>query len=97
MNNGMNLEDLDDGGPHMPLNRRFLVLYRDEKIMAPADPPFGFSCVADDGDHAEEQCLNAYPGVDVVWVHRCHSLLPTVPVSEVEEALADYWDVQENP
>lgn len=49
--------------------KTFIVLYRDNKIMAPADAPFGFACQADDMDHAEEQCLNAYPGVDVVWIY----------------------------
>jgi hypothetical protein len=24
--------------------------------------------MADDTDHAEEQCLNAYPDADIVWV-----------------------------
>lgn len=28
----------------------------------------GFICFADDADHAEEQCLNAYPGSTVLWV-----------------------------
>lgn len=48
--------------------KNYIVLYRDEKIMCDGDDPFGFQCYADDADHAEEQCLNAYPGVDVVWV-----------------------------
>lgn len=46
----------------------FMVLYRIESIMAPADPPFLFKCWADNGGHAEEQCINTYPGCDVVWV-----------------------------
>ena len=46
----------------------FTVLYRIESIQAPADNPFGFICHADSADHAEEQCLNAYPDCDVVWV-----------------------------
>ena len=48
--------------------KNYVVLYRDEKVMCPADAPFGFQCYAETGDHAEEQCQNAYPGVDVVWV-----------------------------
>lgn len=46
----------------------YTVLYRIESIMTPHDVPFGFICQADDTDHAEEQCLNAYPDCDVVWV-----------------------------
>lgn len=48
----------------------YIVLYRQEAIMAPSDPPFGFACWADDADHAEEQCMNCYPDSDVVWVYR---------------------------
>lgn len=46
----------------------YVVLYRIESIMSPMDDPFGFQCYADDFDHAEEQCLNAYPDANVVWV-----------------------------
>ena len=28
-----------------------------------------FRCDADDGDHAEEQCVNAYPGCGIVGVY----------------------------
>lgn len=62
--------------------KNFIVLYRDEKIMCPADAPFQFACQADDADHAEEQCLNAYPEVDVVWVHQGEF---------IKDALDDYW------
>lgn len=31
-----------------------------------------FECSADDGDHAEEQCLNAYPTCAVLWVNQGH-------------------------
>lgn len=31
-----------------------------------------FECQADNGDHAEEQCLNAYPDCKVLWVNRGH-------------------------
>lgn len=48
--------------------KNYVVLYRDEAVMAPADPPFGFQCYADDADHAEEQCMNDCPDCDVVWV-----------------------------
>lgn len=63
----------------------YVVLYRDEAIMSPADPPFGFTCQADDADHAEEQCLNAYPDVDVVWV--VHGL-------NYGRALEDYYELE---
>lgn len=46
----------------------YIVLYRIESVMLPVDDPFGFRCHADDSDHAEEQCLDAYPDCDVVWV-----------------------------
>lgn len=47
---------------------KYIVLYRIESVMSPHDHPFGFVCHADDADHAEEQCLNAYPDCDVVWI-----------------------------
>jgi len=59
----------------------YIVLYRDETIL-PADPPLGFKCLAEDSDHAEEQCDNAYPGCDIVWV---------VETGNPEIAYADYW------
>ncbi len=31
-----------------------------------------FECHADDGDHAEEQCENAYPTCAVLWVNEGH-------------------------
>lgn len=31
-----------------------------------------FECHADDDDHATEQCLNAYPTCNVLWVNRGH-------------------------
>ena len=46
----------------------YFVLYRIESVMSPLDPPFGFHCQAEDTDHAEEQCLNAYPDCGIVWV-----------------------------
>lgn len=48
--------------------QNFVVLYRLEKIMLPFEPPYGFQCYADNVEHAEEQCLNAYPDAGVVWV-----------------------------
>ena len=46
----------------------YMVLYRDSAVMCDSDPPFGFHCMAEDSDHAEEQCVDAYPDCDVVWV-----------------------------
>lgn len=48
--------------------QNYVILYRINSIMLPLDVPFGFQCWADDVDHAEEQCLNAYPEADIVWV-----------------------------
>ena len=69
--------------------KNYVVLYRDEKVMAPADPPFGFQCWAEDTDHAEEQCLNAYPEVDIVWVWQGAEGVGMGP------ALDEYWGVEE--
>lgn len=44
-------------------------------IYTKADEPIGwqfFQCQADDADHAEEQCINAYPGCAVLWVNEGH-------------------------
>jgi UDP-2,3-diacylglucosamine pyrophosphatase LpxH len=43
--------------------------------------PLGFICKAEDTEHAEEQCHDAYPGCDVVFVHRGDT---------VDEALTEY-------
>jgi hypothetical protein len=48
--------------------KNYVVLYRDEKVMSPLDAPFGFQCFAENADHAEEQCENAYPNSDIVWL-----------------------------
>lgn len=59
----------------------YIVIYREEGS-PPLDAPMGFRCEADDADHAEEQCVNAYPGCDVVWV---------VQTSSLDFALDDYY------
>ena len=33
-----------------------------------------FNCLADDPDHAEEQCLNANPTCSVLWVNEGHNV-----------------------
>lgn len=60
------------------------VLYRDSSLL-PADPPLAWECRAEDGDHAQEQCENAYPGCEVVWTH----------LGYAQDAYADYWHHQE--
>jgi len=59
---------------------RWVVLYRDASML-PFDPPLAFSCRAEDGDHAEEQCVNACPGREVLWTH----------LGDAEDAFKDYW------
>lgn len=31
-----------------------------------------FECFADDSEHAEEQCMDAYPDGEVLWVNEGH-------------------------
>jgi hypothetical protein len=59
------------------------VLYRIEKEMSPLDPPQGFLCQAEDDEHAEEQCENAYPNAGVLWVFEGDSY---------DDALDDYYN-----
>jgi len=66
--------------------KNYVVLYRIESIMTPLDAPFGFQCYAEDSDHAEEQCLNAYGDCDVVWVQQS-----TEGVG-MTQALDEYWN-----
>lgn len=63
----------------------YIVLYRIESVMAPSDAPFGFPCMADNTDRAEEYCTNAHPDADVVWI---------VEGSNYQAALNDYWHVE---
>lgn len=60
----------------------YMVLYRIESEMSPSDAPFGFRCHAEDVDHAEEQCTDAYPDCGIVWV---------ADTDNYEEALAQYY------
>jgi hypothetical protein len=62
----------------------YIVLYRQESVRTAVDAPFGFRCSADDSDHAEEQCINAYPDAGVVWVWEG---------DDMQNALDDYWNV----
>jgi hypothetical protein len=66
----------------------FVVLYSDKSMsMFPADAPFGFQCWANNVDHAEEQCENAYPDGDIVWVWQGNNGVGIAP------ALTDYYSV----
>jgi hypothetical protein len=58
----------------------FVVLY---VIVTEGIMPQPFSCQAENADHAEEQCLDAYPTADVVWVE---------PGDNVGEAFVSYWE-----
>lgn len=62
----------------------YIVLYRD-KESSPLDTPLGFRCEAEDSDHAEEQCENAWPDCDVVWV---------VETDDLSTALDDYYGME---
>lgn len=62
----------------------YIVLYKTPDIL-PFDPPLGFICQADDTEHAEEQCMDAYPDCEIVWV---------VITDNMQDALADYWGVE---
>ena len=46
-----------------------IVLFR-EAGEAPLSTPLVFHCEADDSDHAEEQCEDAYPDCCVAWVYQ---------------------------
>ena len=48
--------------------KTYIVLYRDED-QKPLDKPLAFQCMAEDTDHAEEQCINAYPDCLIAWVY----------------------------
>lgn len=48
--------------------KNYVVLYRRNDIQSVGESPFGFQCYAENVDHAEEQCLNADPDADIVWV-----------------------------
>jgi hypothetical protein len=69
---------------YRPLLKTLIALYRDDSIKA-GDAPLAFKCQAEDTDHAEEQCENAYPDCDVVWV---------VETDDVDEAYGNYWGVE---
>lgn len=51
--------------PHT--HQTYVVMYRDPE-QSVLDPPAVFRCQAEDGDHAEEQCLYDNPDADIVWL-----------------------------
>lgn len=46
---------------------RYTVIYEEPGLPAPLWQ--FFLCHADDAEHAEEQCMNAYPNAKVLWVN----------------------------
>lgn len=78
--------DHTDGREQLSRQRNYVVLYRRDYLL-PADPPLAFRCLAEDADHAEEQCLNAEPDADVVWI---------VDTISPEAAYQDYWNNTEH-
>jgi hypothetical protein len=64
----------------------YTALYRDQSLL-PFDMPFAFQCQADDTDHAEEQCMDAYPDAEILWL---------VQTDNVDAALLDYWGTDAN-
>lgn len=48
----------------------YVVLFREADDAHPANAPLLFHCQADDSDHAEEQCEDAYPDCCVAWVYQ---------------------------
>lgn len=61
----------------------YTALYRTDELRA-HEAPLAFVCQAEDGDHAVEQCENAYPDGEVVWV---------VPTGTPAIAYDDYYAV----
>lgn len=62
--------------------KHFTVLYRN-KNLTELESPFGFDCMAQNSDQAEEQCLNNQPDADIVWVTE----------GDYEAALDEYYDL----
>lgn len=63
--------------------KTWTVLYRAQDSL-PLDPPEAFVCQAEDMEHAEEQCMDAYDlhEDDIVWVYD----------DEPQRAYEDYWN-----
>lgn len=62
----------------------WIVFYRDDSL-GPIDPPYIFKCThADTYEHAEEQCTNAEPNAEIVWVYEG---------GNIQDAWKDYWAI----
>ncbi len=64
--------------------KNYVVLYR-EPMQPALSEPLAFQCWAENTDHAEEQCENAYPDCGIVWVWQGEH------GAGVQPALADYY------
>ena len=75
---------MEHGGDVLMENtmEQYIVLYKTSDML-PFDAPFGFKCWADDTEHAEEQCVNAYPECEILWV---------VITDDMVAAYTDYWN-----
>ena len=63
--------------------KTYIVLCRGDSLEY-FEHPFAFICEADDANHAEEQCENAFPSADIVWVYEGEY---------IEDAYAEYWSL----
>ena len=59
----------------------YIVLFKNNTLL-PADPPLVFRCQAEDTEHAAEQCIDAYPLCDIVWM---------VETKDVDAAYSNYY------
>jgi len=65
----------------------YIVLYWDEYAQKELiSMPLAFRCMAEDTDHAQEQCGNAYPGCIIAWI---------VDTDDPEVAYDDYYNIGE--
>lgn len=61
--------------------KKYIVLFYENGRILGVNPS-GFHCEAENYDHAEEQCENANPDGDVVWIYDGEDL---------QDALDDYY------
>ena len=47
----------------------YMVLYYVATVMNPLNQPFGYYCMANSAEEAEELCRNNRPRCGIVWVH----------------------------
>jgi hypothetical protein len=65
------------------------VLYYEKGTRYIANSPSIFLCEADSSDHAEEQCVNAYPECTVMWVSLTDS---NRELEQIEQTYDDYYN-----